>query len=142
MPGKVNPVIPEMVIQAAAFVMGKQTSVSIAAQNAPLQLNIMQPLITHEVRASLELLSRVAGRFETECVRGVKVPTAHTAEAIEKSLALITPLAVRIGYDAAAALAHKAFHEGKTVRQVVLDEGVLNPAEADEILDPEKMCGQ
>jgi len=142
MPGKVNPVIPEMVIQAAAFVMGKQTSVSIAAQNAPLQLNIMQPLITHEVLASLELLSRVAGRFETECVRGVKVPTAHTAEAIEKSLALITPLAVRIGYDAAAALAHKAFHEGKTVRQVVLDEGVLNPAEADEILDPEKMCGQ
>jgi len=142
MPGKVNPVIPEMVIQAAAFVMGKQTSVSIAAHNAPLQLNIMQPLISHEVLTSLELLSRVAGRFETECVRGVKVPTAHTAEAIEKSLALITPLAVRIGYDAAAALAHKAFHERKTVRQVVLDEGVLSLAEADQILDPEKMCGK
>ncbi|MCF7947462.1 MAG: class II fumarate hydratase [Spirochaetia bacterium] len=142
MPGKVNPVIPEMVIQAAAFVMGKQSSVSIAAHNAPLQLNIMQPLISHEVLTSLELLSRVAGRFETECVRGVKVPTAHTAEAIEKSLALITPLAVRIGYDSAAALAHKAFQEGKTVRQVVLDEGVLSSAEADEILDPEKMCGK
>lgn len=141
MPGKVNPVIPEMVIQAAAFVMGKQTSVSIAAHNAPLQLNIMQPLISHEVLTSLELLSRVSVRFESECVQGVKVPTVHTAEAIEKSLALITPLAVRIGYDAAASLAHKAFHEGKTVRQVVLDEALLSPAEADEILDPEKMCG-
>ncbi|MFO7729226.1 MAG: class II fumarate hydratase [Spirochaetia bacterium] len=142
MPGKVNPVIPEMVIQAAAFVMGKHTSVSIAAQNGPLQLNIMQPLITHEVLTSIELLSRVAVRFENECVRGVKVPAAHTAEAIEKSLALITPLAIRIGYDAAAALAHKAFHEGKTVRQVVLEEAVLSSAEADEILDPDKMCGQ
>ncbi len=142
MPGKVNPVIPEMVLQAATFVMGKHSSVTIAAHNAPLQLNIMQPLIAHEVLTSLDLLQNVVQRFESECVRGVNVPAEKTAEAIEKSLALVTPLAVRIGYDAAAELAHKAYSQGKTIRQVVLEDGVLSKAEADEVLDPEKMCGE
>lgn len=142
MPGKVNPVIPEMVIQAAAFIMGKQTSVSIAAHNAPLQLNIMQPLIAHEVLSSLELLHKVAERFEKGCVQDIEVPTEHTAEAIEKSLALVTPLAVRIGYDAAAELAHKAYREGKTIRAVVIEAGVLSEAEVETILDPRKMCGE
>ena len=141
MPGKVNPVIPEMVIQAAAFVMGKQTSVSIAAHNGPLQLNIMQPLIAHEVLSSLDLLARVAERFETSCVRGLTVPAAHTAGAIEKSLAMVTPLALRIGYEAAAALARKAYAQDKTIRAVVLEEGVLSAAEADEVLDPKKLTG-
>lgn len=142
MPGKVNPVIPEMVIQAAAFIMGKQTSVSIAAHNAPLQLNIMQPLIAHEVLTSLELLHRVAERFEKGCVQDIEVPTEHTAEAIEKSLALVTPLAMRIGYDAAAELAHRAYREGKNIRAVVLEAGVLSEAEVENILDPRKMCGE
>ena len=142
MPGKVNPVIPEMVIQAAAFIMGKQTSVSIAAHNAPLQLNIMQPLIAHEVLTSLELLHKVAEKFEKGCVRDIEVPTAHTRAAIEKSLALVTPLAVRIGYDAAAELAHRAYREGKTIRAVVIEAGVLSETEVEEILDPRNMCGE
>jgi fumarate hydratase, class II len=142
MPGKVNPVIPEMVIQASAFIMGKQTSVSIAAHNAPLQLNIMQPLIAHEVLTSLELLHKVAERFEKSCVRDLAVPTEHTTAAIERSLALVTPLALHIGYDAAAELAHRAFREGKTIRAVVLEAGVLSEAEVENILDPRKMCGE
>ena len=140
MPGKVNPVIPEMVVQAAAFVMGKQTSVTIAAHNGPLQLNIMQPLIAHEVLTSIDLLKHVVKRFEEKCVKDVTLPGERTSEAIEKSLALVTPLAVRIGYDAAAKLAYKAYNEGKSVRQVVLDEGVLSLEEAEEVLNPEKMC--
>ena len=142
MPGKVNPVIPEMVIQAAAFIMGKQTSVSIAAHNGPLQLNIMQPLIAHEVLTSLDLLKSVSERFEKGCVEGLSVPTEHTAGAIEKSLAIITPLAVRIGYDAAAELAHRAYEEGKTVRAVVLEAELLSEAEVDAVLDPRNMCGE
>jgi fumarate hydratase class II len=139
MPGKINPVIPEMMIQAAAFVMGKQVSVTIAGQNGPLQLNIMQPLISHEVLSSLDILARGTARFRTHCVEGIEVPETVPEKAVEKSLALVTPLVLHIGYDEAARIAHRASKEGKTLREVLLEEGILPPEEVEKLLDPRGM---
>ncbi len=142
MPGKVNPVIPEMVIQAAAHVMGKHLSVTIGCQNGPLQLNIMQPLIAYETIAAAQLLTNCADVFLSKCVAGLEADRERSRAAIEQSLALVTPLALKIGYDRASKVAYRAFRERRTVREVVLEEGILNEAEAAEILDPAQMLGE
>jgi fumarate hydratase class II len=139
MPGKVNPVIPEMVLQAAAHVMGKHLSVTVACQNAPLQLNIMQPLIAYESLSAIELLTRVVEVFRVRCVEGIKANRKRCRSLIDRSMALVTPLATKIGYDAAAQIAYRCYEEGKTVREIVIEEGVLSPEEADEVLAPESM---
>jgi fumarate hydratase class II len=140
MPGKVNPVIPEMVIQVAVYVMGKSHSVSLAAASAPLELNIMMPLIAYETLDSLSLLAATAEVFEKRCVAGIEADQERCAEWIEWSLALVTPLATRIGYDKAAALAYRAFREKRKVRELVVEEGLLSPEEARQVLEPARMA--
>ncbi len=139
MPGKVNPVIPEMVVQAAAYVFGKCHTVSLAAATAPLELNIMMPLIAYETLDALSLATNVCRVFRQRCVSGIQADPQRCAELVEWSLALVTPLAMRIGYDRAARIAYQAFREKKTVRQVVLEEKILTPEEADRVLDPQRM---
>ncbi len=141
MPGKVNPVIPEMVIQAAVYVKGQAVSVGIAAASAPLELNIMMPLIAYQTLDSLSLLAHTCRALDERCVRGIEANEERCADWVERSLALVTPLATRIGYDKAAELAYRAFREGKTVRQVVKESGLLDPDDLDEILDPRSMVG-
>ncbi|HET6451825.1 MAG TPA: class II fumarate hydratase [Spirochaetia bacterium] len=141
MPGKVNPVILEMTIQVAARVMGSALTVSIAGQNGPLELNMMLPLIAWETLGSLELLSRTCEALAVRCVDGIQADEARSREWIERSLALVTPLALKIGYDRAAKLAQKALKENRTVREVVIAEGVLTAEEADRVLDPSTMLG-
>lgn len=142
MPGKVNPVIPEMVIQAAASVMGKHLSVTIAGQNAPLQLNIMLPLIAFETLYSLELLEKTINSLEKKCLCFIEADRGQCLEALEWSLALITPLAVKIGYDKAAQLAKEAYLKKKKIRDLVLEENLLEKEELDKIMDPLSMCGK
>lgn len=139
MPGKVNPVIPEMVIQAAAHLMGKTEAVKVAAQNAPLQLIMMYPILSHEVLTAIELAANTCDVFLTKCVRGIEADEKRAAYWIEYSLALVTPLVKTVGYDKAAALAHKAYHEKKTIRAVLLEEKVLSQAEVKKVLDPKSM---
>ncbi len=141
MPGKVNPVILEMTIQAAAHVMGKCLAVSIGGQTGPLELNMMMPLIAFETVSSLELLAHTASALAERCVDGVTADEERCRLWIEQSLALVTPLSIRIGYDRAAALAHKALAEKRTIRDVAVSEGVLSPEEAQRILDPSHMLG-
>jgi fumarate hydratase class II len=141
MPGKVNPVIPEMVIQAAAHVMGKHLSVTIACQNGPLELNIMQPLIAFEVLSSLDLLRRSAEALESRCVTGIIAHEERCRGYIEQSLAMVTPLAREIGYDRAAALAYQAYRQNKTIREVVSAAGVVTPSRLEELLDVEGFKG-
>jgi fumarate hydratase class II len=141
MPGKVNPVILEMTIQAAARVMGSSLSVSIGGQSGPLELNMMLPLIAWETLSSLSLLERTCGALAERCIDGIAADAARSREWIERSLALVTPLALKIGYDRAAQLAHKALAENRTVREVAIAEGVLSAEEADTILDPRSMLG-
>jgi fumarate hydratase class II len=142
MPGKVNPVIPEMVIQAAVYVKGKAASVGLAAASAPLELNIMMPLIAYETLDSLSLLANTAQVLSDRCIRGIEADPQRCAEWVEWSLALVTPLATRIGYDKAAEIAYRAFKEKKTVRQLLYETALLPAEEVDKALDPKSMIGE
>ncbi len=139
MPGKVNPVIPEMLIQVAAHVMGKHLSVTIGGQNAPLELNIFKPLIAYETLSAIELLANACRALDERCIQGIEADVERCEYWIEWSLALVTPLAIKVGYDRATQLAYKAYKEKRTVRDVILEEGVLTEAECDEVLDPRTM---
>ena len=139
MPGKVNPVIPEMVIQAAAHVMGKHLSVTIGSQNGPLELNMMNPLIAFETLSSLSLLTNTCLVFAGKCVEGIQADPDRCAHWVSWSLALVTPLATRIGYDRAAELAHEAYKSKRSVKEVALEKGVLPEKELNELLDPFRM---
>ena len=141
MPGKVNPVIPEMVIQAAAHIMGKHLSVTVACQNAPLELNIMQPLIAYETLSAIDLLCNTLDVFNKKCVAGIIADEERCRSLIDLSLAMVTPLALKIGYDKAAELAYRAFKEKKNIRDVALEEGILTEKEADDVFDPGTMLG-
>ena len=141
MPGKVNPVIAEMMIQVAAQVMGNHLAVTIGGQNGPLELNMMMPMIAYNVLWSIQILTNGVKTFTEKAVRGIQANRKRCEELVEWSMALVTPLALRIGYDRAAQIAYKAYKEGKTVRQVVIEEGILTEEEADEVLDPRKMLG-
>jgi len=141
MPGKVNPVIPEMVIQAAVYVKGKAQAVSMAAAAAPLELNIMMPLVAYETLDSLALLTNTCRVFRERCIAGIEADPERCADWIEWSLALVTPLATRIGYDQAAALAYRAYKEKKKVRELLEEEKLLPPEEIEAVLDPKHMVG-
>ncbi len=141
MPGKVNPVILEMTIQAAAHVMGSCLAVTIGGQTAPLELNMMQPIIAWETLSSLSLIGRTASALAERCVDGIEADVKRSRDWIERSLALVTPLSLRVGYDRAAKLAQKALAENRTIREIVIAEGVLTPEEADKLLDPRGMLG-
>ena len=141
MPGKVNPVILEMTIQVAARVMGSALSVSIAGQTGPLELNMMLPLIAWETLGSMDLLTNTCQALASRCVDGIEADVERSRNWIEQSLALVTPLALKVGYDRAAKLAQKALKEKRTVREVCIAEGVLTAEEADQVLDPSTMLG-
>jgi len=141
MPGKVNPVILEMTIQVAARVMGSALSVSIAGQSGPLELNMMLPLIAWETLSSMELLRATCQALAARCVDGIRADIERSRDWIEQSLALVTPLALKIGYDRAAKLAQKALAQKRTIREIVIAEGVLTAEEADKVLDPASMLG-
>jgi fumarate hydratase, class II len=141
MPGKVNPVILEMTIQAAAHIMGSSLTVTMAGQTGPLELNMMQPIIAWETLSSLSLLERTALALADKCIKGIAADVERSREWIEKSLALVTPLALKVGYDKAAKLAQAALAQNRTIREVVVAEGVLTAEEADKLLDPGGMLG-
>jgi fumarate hydratase class II len=141
MPGKVNPVILEMLNQACAHVMGKHLSVTIAGQNAPLQLNIMMPLLAHETLGSLDLLTRCCDTLTGSCVHGIVADVRRCNEQVERSLALVTPLALVIGYDLAAALSKQALAEDKTIRQLVLEQNLMPEKELNRVLDARTLAG-
>jgi fumarate hydratase, class II len=141
MPGKVNPVILEMTIQVAARVMGSSLAVSVAGQSGPLELNMMLPLIAWETLGSLSLLANTCRALAERCIDGIAADVERARDWIERSLALVTPLALKIGYEKAAKLAQRALAQGRTIREAVIAEGVLSAEEADRILDPRTMLG-
>jgi fumarate hydratase class II len=110
-----------------------------AAAAAPLELNIMMPLIAYETLDALALLTNVCRALDERCIRGIQANRARCVEQVEWSLALVTPLATRIGYDKAAEIAYQAYQEGKTVRQVVVESELLGADELDALLDPRSM---
>jgi len=139
MPGKVNPVIPESVTQVAAHVMGNDAAIGIGCQSGNFELNVMLPVIAHNLLESVRLLTSAARVFSEKCVRGITADRQRCEAFIENSLAMCTALAPVIGYEKAAAIAKKAFADGTTVRKVATEEKVLPPEELDRLLDPQGM---
>ncbi len=135
MPGKVNPVIPEAVIQASAQVIGNDATITFGGQGGYFELNLMLPLIAYNLLQSIDLLTSAAARLTEKCVDGITANRDKCVSYIEQSLAMCTPLVPVIGYDKSAAIAKEAFAKGKTVREVALENNVLPEAELAKILD-------
>ncbi|MFH0825017.1 MAG: class II fumarate hydratase [Pseudomonadota bacterium] len=135
MPGKVNPVIPEAVIQAAAQVIGNDCAITFGGLGGHFELNLMLPLIAHNLLQSIELLTRAATHLAEKCIDGITANEDRCRSLIELSLAVCTPLVPLIGYEKAAAIAKKAFTQGRTIRQVALEEGILPEEELNMVLD-------
>lgn len=125
MPGKVNPVIPEAVIQVAAQVMGNDTTIMLGGQGGNFELNAMLPVIAYNLLQSIALLAAVSKIFAEKCISGITANRETCVSYIENSLALATGLVPHIGYDRAAAIAQKAHATGKTIRQIALQENIL-----------------
>ena len=139
MPGKVNPVIAESVLQVAAQVIGNDLTVLMGGQAGVFELNVMMPVMAHNLLESIRLLSTSAVNFAERCIDGIRADRVRANEMVEKSLAMCTALAPEIGYDAAAAIAKESHETGRTVREVTLEKGILSPQRLKEILDPRGM---
>ena len=139
MPGKVNPVICESLIQVCAQVIGNDTAITIGGQGGIFELNLMLPLISHNLTQSIEILTTGSQMFTDKLVKNLKANKEICAGYIEGSLAMCTALAPIIGYDRAAEIAHKAYKSGKTIREVSMEEKILNKKELDTLLNPENM---
>jgi fumarate hydratase class II len=137
MPGKVNPVIPESVRQVAAQVIGNDAAVAIGGLSGELELNVMIPLMARNVIESERLLAAASEMFVDKCLAGT-VATERGPELVERSLMQVTALVPDIGYERAAGLAKRAHKEGRTLREVALDDGV-DPALLDRVLDYRRM---
>jgi fumarate hydratase class II len=140
MPGKVNPVIAESLIQACAQAIANDTAVCLAAQGSYFELNLMLPLATHNLLQAIELLTAASANFARQCVRGLRA-TERGPALVEQGLAIATALAPVIGYDAAAEIAKEAAASGRTVREVARGRTSLSDDELARILDPAKMTG-
>ena len=128
MPGKVNPVICEAVIQAAAQVIGKDAAVTYGGSGGFFEINLMQPMIAHNLFTAVEMLAESALVLAGKCVDGIAANEARCAQNVKKSLAIVTGLVPYIGYDRAAEIAKKAYEKGMSIEAVALEEKLM-PAE-------------
>lgn len=139
MPGKINPVVAEAVNQVHKQVVGNDAAVSAGAAEGQIDLNLYKPVLAHNFLESASMLSNASEVFAERFVAKLEANEEHCADQVERSMALATALNPAIGYDKASKVAKKALADGKTVREVAVDEGYLTEEEADEVLDPEKM---
>ncbi|MFV1964541.1 MAG: class II fumarate hydratase [Pirellulaceae bacterium] len=140
MPGKVNPVMCESMMQVAARVMGNDQTIAMSgAAGGQFQLNIMMPVMGHAVLESIQLLAAATRSFVDFCAEGMQAHVESCETAVEQSLSMATSLNPLIGYEKAAALAKKAFKTGKTIRELCREEGVLPETALREALDPVRM---
>ena len=135
MPGKVNPSIPEMVNQVCYQVIGNDVTIAAAAEAGQLELNVMMPVIAHNLLFSMLILSNATQVLAERCVEGIEADAAQCAHWLERSPALVTALAPKIGYAEAAKLAKEAVAKNMTVRQLVKEKGLLKGKELEEVLD-------
>jgi fumarate hydratase class II len=139
MPGKVNPVIPESLIQVCAQVIGHDAAITFGGLSGDFELNVMMPLIAYDLMESIRLLAQATDNFSKRCIEGLKADRERCEEMIEKSLALATALTPNIGYDEAARIAKRAYDQRKTIRQIVEEEGILPKEELNHLFDPRSM---
>jgi len=138
MPGKVNPVIAESAAMVSAQVIGNDATIAVAGQSGNFELNVMLPVIAHNLLQSISLLAATAGNFTEQCVVGLTA-TERGPELVEQGLMLATALAPEVGYDKAAEISKKAYKTGQTIREVARKDTELSEEELDKLLDARKM---
>ena len=139
MPGKVNPVIPEAARMVCAQVMGNDTVIAIANASGDFQLNVMLPVIAHNIIQSITILANVSGLLATKAIEGFEVNGEHIAELVQRNPIVATVLNPIIGYDKAAEVVKEALRERKSVKRVVVEKGYLSEEEAEKLLKPVNM---
>ncbi|HEY5219979.1 MAG TPA: lyase family protein, partial [Gemmatimonadaceae bacterium] len=139
MPGKINPSVAEMVNQVCFQVIGNDACVAAAAEHGQLELNVMMPVIAHNLMFSMSILSAAADVFNRRCVSGIEANRAQCEYWLERSAALATALAPQIGYAKAAEISKRSVKEGVLIRELVLRDAVLSPEAVAEVLDMRKM---
>lgn len=141
MPGKVNPVMSEMLVQVCLYVHGLMQTVVLAGRDGQLELNVTLPLLAHSLHEAIGCLANGVAVFREKCVVGLEADEARCRELVDRSLMLVTALNPHIGYDAAAAVAKEAYATGRTLREIVLERKLLDAATLDRALDPRSMTG-
>ena len=139
MPGKVNPVIPEMVMQVSAQVIGNDNTITFSSSNGNFELNTMLPVMAHNLLESIELLTTSTDVFEKKLINHLEANTEKLDENIQKNSILITALVPVIGYDKSAEVAKEAMSQNKTIKEVLIDKNLISIEEIDELLDIEKL---
>jgi fumarate hydratase class II len=139
MPGKVNPVMSEMVMQVAAQVVGNDATVTWSAANGNFELNVMMPVLSHNLSESISILANATRVFAERCVEGLEANRERARELVERNVIVVTALNPHIGYDAGAKVAKEALATGKSVREIVLEHGLMTEADLDRVLDLKKM---
>jgi fumarate hydratase class II len=139
MPGKVNPVIAEAMTMVVAQVVGNDATITLAGQSGYFELNLMQPVIAYNLLQSISLLANGSRVLAEKCVDGIQADRERCAQMVERSLAMVTALAPKIGYDQAASIAKEAYASGRTVREVASEKKLLSEQELAKILDPWSM---
>lgn len=141
MPGKVNPVIPEVVNQVAFSVIGADATVTAAAEGGQLQLNAFEPVIAHSILQSLAWMTNACRTLRINCIDGITANTARLTQQVETSVGVVTALTPYIGYAASAALAHTALTTNASIADLVVSAGLMSAEEVARVLSPERLSG-
>ena len=139
MPGKVNPVIPEMVMQVSAQVIGNDNTITFSSSNGNFELNTMLPVMAHNLLESIELLTTSTDVFEKKLINDLEANTGKLDENIQKNSILVTALVPVIGYDKSAEVAKEAMSQNKTIKEVLIEKNLISSEEIDELLNIEKL---
>lgn len=139
MPGKVNPTQAEALVMACYQVLGNDVAVNLGGAHGNFELNACKPLVIRNVLHSARLLADACSSFESHCARGIEADTARIGELVDRSLMLVTALAPHIGYDRAAEIAHRALHDGSSLREAALALGYVSGEDFDAWVVPERM---
>lgn len=139
MPGKVNPVIPEVMNQICFRVIGNDTTVTFASEAAQLQLNVMEPVIAWSVMESIQFMQRGMDTLRTKCVDGITANHERCKDMVLHSIGIVTALNPVIGYKNSTRIAKKALESGRGVYEIIIEDGVLSADQLDELLKPENM---
>ena len=139
MPGKINPVIPEVVSQVAFLVVGNDVTVSMAAEGGQLELNAFEPVIFYKLFESLTCLAAAVKTLTVNCVEGIVANRERCEELLNSSVGMVTALCPYIGYKQAAAIAKEALKTGKTVKELVLSYALMDEETLEKVLNPYEM---
>ena len=139
MPGKINPVIPEVVNQVAFNIIGNDMTITMAAEAGQLELNAFEPIIFYNLFQSIETLTCAVKTLVDNCVLGITANEEHCREQVNNSIGIVTAICPYVGYEKAAQVAKEALRTGKAVKAIILEQGLMGEEQADQVLDPYTM---